>query len=66
MKGNADGKRRNKPLLYMVNVTAKYMTKLPNTKKVFTAVQKDISNPSCTETDKTLHAFLNPFAHYIF
>lgn len=39
MKGNADGTRKNKPSLYMVNVTTKYMTKLPKTKKVFTAVQ---------------------------
>lgn len=39
MKGKADGNMRNMPLLYMVNVTAKYMARLPNTKKVFTAVQ---------------------------
>lgn len=39
MKGKADGSMTNMPLLYMVNVTAKYMARLPNRKKVFTAVQ---------------------------
>lgn len=39
MKGKADGNMRNRPLLYMVNVTAKYMARLPRTKNVLTAVQ---------------------------
>lgn len=39
MKGKAGGNMRNMPLLYMVNVTAKYMARLPRTKNVFTAVQ---------------------------
>lgn len=38
-KENADGNVRNKPSLYIVNVTAKYMARLPRTKTVFTAVQ---------------------------
>lgn len=37
--GKAEGSARNMPLLYMVKVTAKYMTRLPTTKRVFTAVQ---------------------------
>lgn len=39
MKGKADGNMVNMPLLYMVNVTAKYIARLPNTKNVLTAVQ---------------------------
>lgn len=39
MKGKADGNMVNMPLLYMVKVTAKYMARLPNTKKTVTAVQ---------------------------
>lgn len=37
---------RNRPLLYMVKVTAKYMARLPSKKRVLIAVQYDISNPS--------------------
>lgn len=39
IKANARGNRRNRPLLYIVNVTTKYMARLPNTNRVFTAVQ---------------------------
>lgn len=53
MKEKADGNMRNMPLLYMANVTAKYMARLPRTKKVFTAVQYAISNPNCEDTEKT-------------
>lgn len=47
---------RNMPLLYMVNVTAKYMARLPRTKKALTDVQYDISNPNYrhTETENNL------------
>lgn len=39
MKGKAEVKMKNMPLLYMVKVTAKYTARLPHTKNWLTAVQ---------------------------
>lgn len=46
MKEKTDGSKKNMPLLYMVNVTTKYMARLPNRKMVFITVQYAMSNPS--------------------
>lgn len=53
MKAKARGNVRNKPLLYIVNVTTKYMARLPNRNNVFTAVQYDISSPNCRQWQST-------------
>lgn len=39
MKGKEEVKVRNMPLLYMVNMTAKYTDRLPHRKNWFIAVQ---------------------------